>query len=256
MLSAIAWKLRWKLPLTFATVEGQSGLSRGSGAPPGRDSRADWRSTAERHRGRSADPLRARRATSVLLEPKKGTQGREMNRTIRIAPTLALAGALFVSAPSVALAGSPLLSGYGGPGAGEQAIVGSTLIGGPRGGAGSGGSSGSRRSTGAGREGSGGSTSNGSGGALAGAARSKGGSGSSAGAAGKGGGASQAGHAGGAQAGGANANAYVYPGSLRSAASDSPVLGISGGDMLLFVATIATLTLIGTLTRRLGRLQR
>ena len=66
-----------------------------------------------------------------------------MNRNIRIASALALAGFLAALAPLAAYAGSPLLSGYGGPGAGEQAIVGSTLIGGPRGGAGSGGSLGS-----------------------------------------------------------------------------------------------------------------
>ncbi len=34
--------------------------------------------------------------------------------------------------PRTAFAGSPLLSGYGGPGAGEQAILGSTLMGGSR----------------------------------------------------------------------------------------------------------------------------
>jgi hypothetical protein len=38
----------------------------------------------------------------------------------------------------VALAGGPLLSGYGGPGAGAQAIVGATLLNGPKGGSGGG----------------------------------------------------------------------------------------------------------------------
>jgi hypothetical protein len=53
---------------------------------------------------------------------------------------LALAGTLAVSAaaPLVAQAG-PLLSGYGGPGQGNQAILGSTLLGGSGGGASGGG---------------------------------------------------------------------------------------------------------------------
>jgi hypothetical protein len=56
---------------------------------------------------------------------------------------LALLAILAVHAPA-ALAGGPLLSGYGGPGAGAQAIIGGTLLNGPRGGSGggSGGSSG------------------------------------------------------------------------------------------------------------------
>ncbi len=68
-----------------------------------------------------------------------------MTRKIWISSALALATALLVLAPTTAFAGSPLLSGYGGPGAGEQAILGSTLIGGSRGGgaSGSGGSGGS-----------------------------------------------------------------------------------------------------------------
>jgi hypothetical protein len=45
----------------------------------------------------------------------------------------ALSAALGSSAPA-----SPLLSGYGGPGAGNQAILGSTLLNGPRGGGGGG----------------------------------------------------------------------------------------------------------------------
>jgi hypothetical protein len=62
--------------------------------------------------------------------------------TIRTA-ALALVAALAVSAaaPLVAHAG-PLLSGYGGPGQGNQAILGSTLLGGPGGGASGGGGAG------------------------------------------------------------------------------------------------------------------
>jgi hypothetical protein len=57
-----------------------------------------------------------------------------------IASTLALIVGLGVYAPATATASGPLLSGYGGPGAGSQVIVGSGLIGG--GGASSGGSGG------------------------------------------------------------------------------------------------------------------
>src|SRR5580698_25991 len=48
--------------------------------------------------------------------------------------------ALFAIPAPAALAGGPLLSGYGGPGAGAQAIIGATLLNGP--GGSSGGSSG------------------------------------------------------------------------------------------------------------------
>jgi hypothetical protein len=54
---------------------------------------------------------------------------------------LALAAAM----PAAAVASS-LLSGYGGPGQGNQAILGAALVNGPRGGGGSGSSSGSTTS--------------------------------------------------------------------------------------------------------------
>jgi hypothetical protein len=57
-----------------------------------------------------------------------------------ITAVLGLAAAALV--PASASAGS-LLSGYGGPGEGNQAILGSALLGGPSGGAGAGGESGS-----------------------------------------------------------------------------------------------------------------
>ncbi|HEX4466919.1 MAG TPA: hypothetical protein VH025_07005 [Solirubrobacteraceae bacterium] len=52
-------------------------------------------------------------------------------------------------APATATAGS-LLSGYGGPGQGNQAIIGSALVGGPSGGGGSGGSTGTGSTVGGG----------------------------------------------------------------------------------------------------------
>ena len=64
----------------------------------------------------------------------------------KISLTTALLAALVAVVPATASANS-LLSGYGGPGAGNQAILGSALIGGG-GSAGGGGSSGSSGSTG------------------------------------------------------------------------------------------------------------
>ena len=60
-----------------------------------------------------------------------------MRRNRIILGTLALPVLLAVPAPA-ALAGGPLLSGYGGPGAGAQAIIGGTLLNGPKGGSGGG----------------------------------------------------------------------------------------------------------------------
>jgi hypothetical protein len=210
----------------------------------------------------------------VSLTPKNGTQGREMDRKMRIAAILGLAlvltGAAFASVPAMALAGSPLLSGYGGPGEGEQAILGSTLLNVPGGGSGSGGSSGSSGSSGSGAsggsgrgEGVGATPSTGStGGSVASSRGGAGASGttSSAGAAsarrvGVPIGASQAKQTDGERVHGAGTSAYVYPSTLRVASDDSSVLGISNDDLVLLAVTIATLALLGVLTIRLGRLQ-
>lgn len=172
-----------------------------------------------------------------------------MNRNIRIALALALAGFLAAVAPLAAYAGSPLLSGYGGPGAGEQAIVGSTLIGGPRGGAGSGGSLGSS-SGGAGGGGLAGSSS-GSGATSAGTGgtQAAGGGSSSKIATGS----TRQAERSTSRAG--RAQGYVYPSVLASTAGDSSVIGISAGDVFPLVAILATLVLIGVLTVRFSRLQ-
>ena len=55
-----------------------------------------------------------------------------MRRNRILLGTLALLALFAIPAPA-ALAGGPLLSGYGGPGAGAQAIIGGTLLNGPRG---------------------------------------------------------------------------------------------------------------------------
>lgn len=186
-----------------------------------------------------------------------------MNRKSTIALVLvSLALVPAVVASPTALAGSPLLSGYGGPGAGEQAVIGSTLIGGSEGGAGSGGSS---DSTGSGGSGAIGASTGGSrpgstatGGISAGSTASPGSGGN--GSTGGGGGhtgkhgstSSQVGALGGAN----RTQAFVYPTALRSASVDSPALGISGSDLLLFLVAVATLALVAVATVRLSRLQR
>lgn len=181
-----------------------------------------------------------------------------MNRKIRIASALVLGSFLCACAPTAVFAASPLLSGYGGPGTGEQAIIGSTLIKGPGAGAGSGGSSGSTlsRSTsasesiavGTGEEGAAtgptatvrsaeGRAPSGSHARLRGSSKvERTGSGQAAG-------------------GGGKASAFVYPSALRAASADSSMPVISGGDILVLAAMIATLSLLGVLTIRLGRLQ-
>ncbi|HTA15475.1 MAG TPA: hypothetical protein VK781_11525 [Solirubrobacteraceae bacterium] len=194
-----------------------------------------------------------------------------MSRKIRIGSALALAGALFIAAPATALAGSPLLSGYGGPGAGEQAIVGAALLNGPHGGSGSGGSgsSGSGSSSGGsvGSTGGGGESSVGSS-TGAGSTGSAHGSGSAQARAHTGSGAGSSStrtplpsSIGAPQTGGARntagrgARTFVYPSSLANASSDTSVIGMSGGDVLLLIGIIASLTLLGALTLRLARLQ-
>jgi hypothetical protein len=185
-----------------------------------------------------------------------------MKRKIRIATALAFAGLLTAVAPLAASANSPILSGYGAPGAGEQAIIGSTLLNGPPGGAGSGGA------------GSGGASSSGSAGSQSGSGASRGGVSSASGpldrsgASGAGGGGSRAGRAVRGKGSAATAprstrsvntvstgaRAYVYPSTLASTSNDSD-LSISIDGVLLFSGIIATLGLIGVFTVRLARLQ-
>ncbi len=187
-----------------------------------------------------------------------------MNRNARIASLLGLAGCLCVSLAQPALAAGPLLSGYGGPGTGEQAILGATLLGGHRGGSGSGPSTGSQASGGAvGGSSSatvdGGSTrsrNSGTGGTVPGGTSppDSGGAHGSSGTRGSAGGSAT--HGSGATTNGSVVHAYVYPTSLRLASANSSVLAISGGEALVTILAIATLTLVGVLTVRLSRLQR
>jgi hypothetical protein len=164
--------------------------------------------------------------------------------------TIAIAAAL-VCAQSSAAAEAPLLSGYGGPGAGEQQIIGSGLVNG--GGASHGGTetpaSGSLSEGESGVSGSGSSTAgrqpgaNTSGHAQAGA--SKGGSGGRAGKGSRSGG----GHGAAAVPGGGSSPPPSSPASATTA-------GLSGSQVLLVAAIAIALALIAGLTWRLGRRER
>jgi hypothetical protein len=155
---------------------------------------------------------------------------------------LGLAGSLAVAlaAPLAAQAG-PLLSGYGGPGQGNQAILGSTLIGGPGGGSG----------------GSGGGPEAGTTASAPGTPRANGlksGAGtthatSARGSSGRGAhGASAAGSA--AQASGGELSERSYRG--FESAGGSSALGLSAGEIVYIVLAAAALAFTGLLTRRLA----
>jgi hypothetical protein len=62
-----------------------------------------------------------------------------MKRKRTIVSIVTLLAGLAVGMPTAALAGGPLLGGYGGPGAGAQAILGAALLNGPAGSSGGGG---------------------------------------------------------------------------------------------------------------------
>src|SRR5579863_3764035 len=92
---------------------------------------AKWegpRQTCVSARGKPMPRVQARNAPRGARHtyPRSGT----MKRHATIVPTFALVAALGVCVPATAGASAPLLSGYGGPGTGSQAILGSTLLGG------------------------------------------------------------------------------------------------------------------------------
>jgi hypothetical protein len=178
----------------------------------------------------------------------------------KISSTTVFVAALLALAPAFASANS-LLSGYGGPGAGNQAILGSALIGG--GGGATGGSSGSGGSTG-----STGASSGSVGAAGTGESDAVGGNGRGveAGATGKdaeatgvggqtGGGAADSRRGHGRASGGA-ARAYpVRPldDGSQSATEGSGALGFSAADLGYLLLALAVLGATGIVTRRLAR---
>ncbi len=151
-------------------------------------------------------------------------------------------------APASALAG-PMLSGYGGPGAGDQAILGSTLVGGSRGGGGAG-SSGSSTGSGAPQV----THSTGSG-AASGATTAAGTPvGKSAKGAQRGSRiSSHDGDTSNRRAPAYSAQTASRPQAAAPVASTSGTLGLSGSDLLIILIIAGGLVLTGGFTRRLAR---
>ncbi len=165
-------------------------------------------------------------------------------KTHRVISTTAslLAVALSLSAPASAPANS-LLSGYGGPGQGNQAILGSALVNGPSGGGG--GASGSAGAATLASAPQAGALPPASGGAPAAARRAAAGS------------TRTAAHKRHAHASAAPAPAYTPSKARKSALlavdGGTPALGLSGGDVLYILLGFAALTVTALLTRQLAR---
>jgi hypothetical protein len=160
----------------------------------------------------------------------------------------------FGTAPSDAALASSLLSGYGGPGQGNQAILGSALLNRPGGGSGSGGSGSGDSSSLASSAGSSTTSSE--------AAASSGtGSSNQTGAGPKTSSSRATGAHRGSQADRSTVRstsppsiADVYAAAERGRpAPSTPAFGLSGTDLLLIVLVLGMLALIGVLSRRLTR---
>jgi hypothetical protein len=156
-----------------------------------------------------------------------GTQGHgsRTNRTLAVAALVVLSAAL----PAAAYAGNPLLSGYGGPGQGSQAILGSALLNGP--GSSGGGPSGSSGTGAPSLE-----ARSARGGNLAGSHAVKGRPGR---------------QAPGAAREPLTGSSGTYPAFERSAATRPSGLGLSGEDLLYILLVLAALACTALLTRRL-----
>ncbi|HTD07423.1 MAG TPA: hypothetical protein VK680_00910 [Solirubrobacteraceae bacterium] len=157
-------------------------------------------------------------------------------------------------APAAANAGS-LLSGYGGPGEGNQAILGSALLNGPSGKGGAGGGSGTG---GTGRSGSYGSLiANATEGQSASSSRGSGGSTSSTSSrSSKSGGKQRHVEAGAGKA--SNSASQPYKHTFRASTETSgsgglQPLGLSGADLLYILLALVVLALTGVVTRGLVR---
>lgn len=176
-----------------------------------------------------------------------------------IPSTLILLAVFVTFAPSSALANS-LLSGYGGPGEGNQAILGSALVGGAVGAGGGGSSSGSSGSSGGSTGSTGSSSSAAIGGVSAGVSEavptgsSKQGSSSHGGGSGRAARGTSTARAGSGKASGGAARAY--PPSSRGETSQSTSgglegLGLSAADLGYVLLVLGALGVTGVLTRRL-----
>jgi hypothetical protein len=159
-----------------------------------------------------------------------------------IVAILALLAALAAATPALAR-DSALLGGYGGPGQGNQVILGSTLLNGPRDGGGGGGSGGALSPS---ASGAGTVQASASAGKLE--VSSGGKSGAPAGSPARGR------HASSRHGKPAPSGLEPAPGQAsRPARADSQTLGLTGEELLLSLVALAALTLTGVLTRRLTR---
>jgi hypothetical protein len=178
----------------------------------------------------------------VLLKPQK-TQGREgMTRHQRTISILLFVALLAAVIPSAALANS-LLSGYGGPGAGNQAILGSALLNTPKGGGGGGAGGGGQVSSSQPTESASSQT-----GDVAGASKSASGKRSKRRAA-----STKRGDRG-VPTRTSRGGAVIYPAaSSEVTTGGSRTLGLSGADFAYIILALGVLALTGVLTMRLTR---
>ena len=159
----------------------------------------------------------------------------------KLIPIVAIALALPAVVPASAPASS-ILSGYGGPGQGTQAILGSTLLNGPSGGAGGGPQGGS--STAESAIGAGGSNSGGGG---------RGGGGTSATTRGRTDASRPAGRPLGARQGSSTSRPLSTLAIARASTGGSGVLGLSDTGFLVVLLALGALVFTGMLTRGLAK---
>ncbi len=200
------------------------------------------------------------------IHPRLGSMKR--HRT-SLGTTALLVSACALIGPSAALAGGPLLSGYGGPGAGSQAIIGAALLNGPSGGSGGnssgggsagnwGGGSGGGSTANAGSGASGVATTAGGGSLRGGATTAGGGSARGSGRGSSGRGNRPAGGGSGQATGGGSGTAGVHRTSSQVGASVAASIGggaswFSSADLLALLLAAGALTLTALATVRLAR---
>ncbi len=179
-------------------------------------------------------------ALAIDRNPRQG----RMTKHLAITTIFTLLVLAVSAAPPATASPGPLLSGYGGPGQGSQAILGSTLLNGPSGGS-PGSGSGSAGDTATARRGAG---------ARAGSSSKPASSGASRQAHGKHSRSSATVHASGSSAAGAGAYAASdEAASSRTHAVSSSTLGLSGTDLLYLLLALGALALTAVLTRGLAR---
>ena len=170
-----------------------------------------------------------------------------MTRHQRTISILVFAALLTAALPSAVL-GNSLLSGYGGPGEGNQAILGSALLNAPKGGGGGGGAGGGSASL---SQASGAQT--GEAAPLRSAHGSSAGTKGSAGRAGKGARATKTAPRG-ATSHAAQSASVVYPAASREETTGgSRALGLSGADFVYIILALGVLAVTGFLTVRVAR---